>query len=270
MVPSLLLGSFPAERGQRLGFADTFSFSRTPPRRYRERMATLLPDTARVHTFDGLSDDLVEYAMKHARIVTARKGEIITQQGEPGQRILVIREGYVKMVSTSADGHDVLVGIAGPRDAFGHAAMTDHPSNYLVTACALTPVIAAAWDRDKARAIAAEFPEVHRRIDAQLARNLELVLGRLHTVSEGKVSQRLARALLELGERHGQPDALGVSIMPPMTRQDIAAIVGTTLFTVSRLLSEWEDQGLVESSRAHVCLRSLEGLRLIASEGTDS
>jgi CRP-like cAMP-binding protein len=231
-------------------------------------MAMLLPDAPpRAHTFDGLAHEIVEYALKHARIVTARRGEIITQQGEPGQRILVIREGYVKMVSTSPDGHDVLVGIAGPRDALGHAAMTDRPSNYLVTSCALTPVTAAEWDRDKARAIATEFPEVHKRIDAQLARNLELVLNRLHTVSEGRVSHRLARALLELAERHGKPDAMGVLIVPPMTRQDIASIVGTTLFTASRLLSEWEDQGLIDSARARVHVRSLEGLRLLATEG---
>jgi CRP-like cAMP-binding protein len=233
-------------------------------------MATLLPDTARVHTFDGVSSDVVEFAMKHARIVTAKRGDQITRQGEPARQIFVVREGYAKFVSTSGDGHEVLIGIAGPRDVFGHAAMAERQRDYMVTTTALTLVTAAVWDRQKALAIANEFPEVHRKIDAQLMRNLEQVLGRLHTVSEGKVSQRLARALLELGERHGQPDALGVSIMPPMTRQDIAAIVGTTLFTVSRLLSEWEDQRLVESSRAHVCLRSLEGLRLIASEGTDS
>ncbi len=52
-------------------------------------MATLLPDApTRAHTFDGLDRDIVEYALKHARIVTARRGETITQQGEPGQRIL--------------------------------------------------------------------------------------------------------------------------------------------------------------------------------------
>ena len=37
------------------------------------------------------------------------------------------------MVSTSEDGHDVLVGIVGPRDAFGHAAMADQPRDYMVT-----------------------------------------------------------------------------------------------------------------------------------------
>ncbi len=44
----------------------------------------LLPDAPpRAHTFDGLAEEIVEYALKHARIVTARRGEIITQQGEP-------------------------------------------------------------------------------------------------------------------------------------------------------------------------------------------
>jgi CRP/FNR family transcriptional regulator, nitrogen oxide reductase regulator len=230
-------------------------------------LATLLPDaSARAHTFDGLADDIINYALRHARTVTARRGETITRQGDPALQILVVREGYAKLVSTSAGGHDVLVGIAGPRDAFGHAAMAGEARDYLVTSTALTAFSAAAWDRDKALAIAREFPEVRQKIDAQLIRNVELVLGRLHTVSEGRVSQRLARALLELADRHGQPDSLGIMIEPPLTRQDIAAIVATTLFTASRLLSEWENKGLVESSRARVRVRNVEGLRLLASE----
>ena len=230
-------------------------------------MATLLPDAPpRSHTFDGLADEIIQYALKYARIVTARRGETLTHQGERADRIFVVREGYAKMVSTSEEGHDILIGIAGPRDVFGHAAMADQPRNYLVTSTALTPVTAATWDRAKAMAIAQEYPEVHKRIDAQLIGNLEAILRRLHTVTEGRVSQRLARALLELADRHGTPDAMGIMIAPPMTRQDLAAIVGTTLFTASRLLSDWEDRGLVESSRARVCLRSVEGLRLLATE----
>ena len=47
-------------------------------------MATLLPDAPpRAHTFDGLADEIVEYALKHAQMVTARRGETITRQGEP-------------------------------------------------------------------------------------------------------------------------------------------------------------------------------------------
>ena len=132
-------------------------------------MASLVP--ARAHTFDGLANDIIDYALKHSRAVTARRGEIITRQGDPALQFLVVREGYIKLVSTSEGGHDVLVGIAGPRDAFGHAAVADDPRDYLVTSTALTAVSAAAWDRDKALAIAREFPEVRQKIDAQLIRS---------------------------------------------------------------------------------------------------
>jgi CRP-like cAMP-binding protein len=218
----------------------------------------------RAHTFDGLDAETVEYARKHAQIVTARRGETLSRQGDPARHFYVVQSGYAKLISTSADGNEILVGIAGPLDAFGHAAVADVTRDYMVTSCALTPMTVAAWDRDKALAIAERFPAVHSRLDAQLLRNVELILGRLHLVSEGKVTQRLARALVELAERHGEPHALGIEIAPPLTRQDIAAIVGTTLFTASRVLADWEDKGLVESSRAKVRVRSLEGLRAIA------
>ena len=230
-------------------------------------MPTRPPDpSARAHTFDGLADEVIDYALKHARTVTARRGESLTRQGELAHQIFVVRDGYTKLVSTTGSGQDLLVAVAGPRDAFGHAAVADTLRDYLVTCTALTPLTAAVWDRDKALAIAREFPEVHKRIDAQLVVNLELILSRLHMVTEGRVSQRLARALLELGERHGQKDSLGVLIVPPLTRQDIAAIVGTTLFTASRTLSDWEEQGLVESARARVRLRDVNGLRKVASQ----
>ena len=227
----------------------------------------MLPAPAvRTHTFDGLADDVVEYALTRARSVQASRGDVITRQGEPATHVFVLRQGYAKLVSTSPDAHEVLVGIVGPRDIFGHAAMTQTPRTYMVTSCALTPLVAASWDRDTARAIAREFPDVHQKLDAQMILNLECVLRRLHTVSEGRVPQRLARALLELSERHGIPDGDGVTIAPPLTRQDIATIAGTTIFTASRLLSEWQHQGLVRSARARVSIRSVEGLRLIASD----
>lgn len=84
-------------------------------------MALIAP-RERAHTFDGLAPDVIEHARRHAEIVTARRGEAITRQGEPATRFYVIQTGYAKLVSTSQDGHEILVGIAGPFDAFGHAA----------------------------------------------------------------------------------------------------------------------------------------------------
>ena len=226
--------------------------------------ATLPSPSRRISTFDGLSDDVVNYCLEHAALATARRGELLIQQGEPARLVYVIKSGYAKFVSTSPDGHEVLVGIAGPFDVFGQAAATEHLRAYLVTATALTPMELLIWSRAKALELAGKFPEIHSRLDVQMIANLDLVLGRLHTVSEGHVPQRLTRALLELAERHGERQPRGVSINPPLTRQDLAALTGTTLYTVSRLLADWEHRGIVATSRGHVQLLNPEALKDIA------
>jgi CRP/FNR family transcriptional regulator, nitrogen oxide reductase regulator len=230
----------------------------------RAMPATLPSPSRRISTFDGLSRDVVTYCLEHAAIAGARRGELLTRQGEPAKLVYVVKSGYAKLVSTSADGHEVLVGLAGPFDVFGQAALTDHLRSYLVTATALTAMELAIWAREKGRELSKQFPEIHARLDAQMVANLDLVLGRLHTISEGHVPQRLTRVLLELAERHGQPHARGVMIVPPLTRQDLAALTGTTLYTVSRLLADWEHRNLVATSRGHVQLLNLQALRDIA------
>ena len=227
--------------------------------------ATLPNPSPRISSFNGLSDDVVNYCLEHAELSTARRGELLTQQGEPARLVYVIKSGYAKFVSTSPDGHEVLVGIAGPFDVFGQAAASEHMRAYLVTTTALTPMELVTWSRAKALELANRFPEIHSRLDAQMIANLDLVLGRLHTVSEGHVPQRLTRALLELAERHGDKQPRGVSINPPLTRQDMAALTGTTLYTVSRLLADWEHRGFVATSRGHVQLLNLQALKDIAA-----
>jgi CRP-like cAMP-binding protein len=56
-----------------------------------------------------------------------------------------------------------------------------------------------------------------------------------------------------------------VAIIPPLTRQDLAALTGTTIYSASRLLADWEDRGLVASSRGSVRLRNVAGLTKIAT-----
>lgn len=228
-------------------------------------MATTLSRTPRrLSTFDRLDEDVAAYCMEHAALASARRGELLIRQGERARFVYVVRSGYAKLVSMSPEGHEVMAGIAGPRDVFGQAAVAETERDYMVTATALTPMTLAIWARAKALELAGELPEIHSRLDAQLARNVEVLLGRLHTVSSGPVPQRLARVLLELAERHGEPSPAGVAISPPLTRQDLAALTGTTLYTASRLLADWENRGLLTSSRGIVSLRNLAGLTEIA------
>ena len=218
----------------------------------------------RSHTFEGLSEDVVAVCRTYASFVTVKRGHVLIRRGEPARTLYVIRTGYSKVCSISQDGHEVVAAFAGPRDIIGQMAARDPDGSYLATAVALGPMELATWSRERALDLSEKFPEIHERLDAQMIRNTEILLGRLHTVSEGKASRRLARALVEIAERHGQPDGTGILLPLPLTRQDLAGLTGTTLYTVSRIVADWGGAGILESRRARLRIERLDRLRQMA------
>jgi CRP-like cAMP-binding protein len=74
----------------------------------------------------------------------------------------------------------------------------------------------------------------------------------------------VARAILRLVDESGEQTPEGIEIEFPITRQDIAELTGTTLHTVSRLLSAWKDRGLVSTGRKRVIVRSMDELIRLA------
>jgi CRP/FNR family transcriptional regulator, nitrogen oxide reductase regulator len=80
---------------------------------------------------------------------------------------------------------------------------------------------------------------------------------RVIQMSTEEVERRVARALLRVSDQAGRKVEQGLEIDFPISREDIAGITGTTLHTVSRILSEWERQGLIESGRRRLVLRAV-------------
>ena len=94
-------------------------------------------------------------------------------------------------------------------------------------------------------------------------------LERVSELSTERVSQRLARTLLRLAEHDGHVRGQAIEIAHPITRQELADLAGTTLFTASRLLSRWEERGLVASTRGHVTLTQPAGLAQLTDAPED-
>ena len=196
--------------------------------------------------------------------MTFKRGDALARQGEVATRCFYVRSGYGKVLSHSPGGHEIIVGFIGPRDVAGHAAASEWGTHYLATTIATGPMDTISWTRASALQLAREHPLVHDRLDGIIARNLGFVLNRLHTISEGRLEQRLARVLVEIARRHGQPDADGIMILPTVTREDFAALTGVSFYTTSRLLADWEAAGLLTSRRGHVRLIDLPRLRALA------
>ncbi len=101
--------------------------------------------------------------------------------------------------------------------------------------------------------------ERHTRIAANavevVGTRTEEMLHRLQEFATEPVERRIAWALLRLCEQAGRQVGTGVEIGFPLSRQDITEMTGTTLYTVSRTLREWERQGMVVSGRQRVVVR---------------
>jgi CRP-like cAMP-binding protein len=83
-------------------------------------------------------------------------------------------------------------------------------------------------------------------------------------MSTEQVERRVAHALLRLAQQAGRKVEEGIQIDFPISRQDVAEMTGTTLHTVSRILSAWEEQGFVEGGRQRIMIREPHKLLLIA------
>jgi CRP-like cAMP-binding protein len=108
-------------------------------------------------------------------------------------------------------------------------------------------------------------PRITRNALEIVGSRTEEMLERLGEFATEPVERRIARALLRL---HGQSrHGAGAQTVLPMSRQDIADMVGSTLYTVSRTLSEWERQGLIISGRQRIVLLDPERLAEIGHAG---
>ena len=115
------------------------------------------------------------------------------------------------------------------------------------------------------------WPRLVEKFPALAANTLQTVGARLqetHTrvveMSTEQVEQRIAHALLRLVKQSGRKVENGIEIDFPISRQDVAEMTGTTLHTVSRILSAWEQQGLVEGGRQRIVLRDAHRLHGLA------
>lgn len=197
------------------------------------------------------------------------RGKRIFAQGDAGAGGHVLISGRVKIVQTDGDGQQVVMRVIGPGEMFGTLAMFTGGS-YPADAIALSDCVEMQWAAPAMIALMERYPRIALNALTIVGKRLVEVQDRLAEVSGERVERRIARALLRLVRQAGRPVASpenAVEIDFPLSRQDLAEMTGTTLHTVSRILSGWEGQGIVKCARQQVIVRQPGMLERIA-EGT--
>ena len=204
-------------------------------------------------------EDIAQYASE--RRLDA--GDPLFEQGEPADHFYLVIEGRLKVTMITPEGKQVLVRLVHPGDLCGLAlalARRDYPA----TCRALVPVHALGWQMRYWEVLLETYPRVAIAITRSLGRHIADVHARISELATEEVEQRVAHAVLRLAGKAGTPVEGGLRIDFPITRQDIAEMTGTTLHSVSRIVSAWAGRGIVGRGRAHLVVRDLPALERIA------
>jgi len=165
--------------------------------------------------------------------------EILFHQGEPAQTLFLISEGRIKLVELNENGEEVVLRFVGPGEITAAVSVLSNLP-YPASAHVVQEGEALCWNGNVLRDVMQKYPEIAMNaLDIVVGRLIE-VQSRFLELKTERVEQRIARTLLRLLKRGGEKVKTGIQIDFPLSRQDIAEHSGTTLYTVSRTISNWE------------------------------
>jgi CRP-like cAMP-binding protein len=187
-------------------------------------------------------------------------------EGDPADHLYLVAMGKVKLMRHATSGREVLLDILRGGEYFGNLSLLSG-QGYSETAIAQTDCCILQISAPNFEKILNRHPDVTMKVLKAVGQRLEESREIVKQLSLYTVEQRIASALVRLAEKLGEQKQQGVLIQLPFSRQDLAAMTGTTVETVSRVMSRFSGEGLISTGRKWVSIDDLGGLEAIAKEG---
>jgi CRP/FNR family transcriptional regulator len=186
------------------------------------------------------------------------KGEVIFREADPADRIHFVVEGLVKIVK-AAGTRDLILELLGPGEPVGAVAAFERRV-FPATAITLEESTILSIPEREFFQLLESRPEMTRHLLGGLTMRLMMMNKRLADMT-GSVEVRAARLFVTLGERMGVARDNGTFIPLPLSRQELADLLGTTLETTIRLMSRWQKDGTVLTERDGFAVPNVQALR---------
>ncbi len=203
--------------------------------------------------FSGIAAEDLDGILLGARSSRFARGTTIFETGADAHSFYVLLDGHIRVVQVTAVGQQVIVRYISAGEIFGMACALGW-ATYPANAIAAVDCVVLAWPSALWAAMSSRFPSFAANTYRTVGARLQETHTRVAEMSTEQVEQRVAHALLRLVQQTGRKTADGICIDFPISRQDIAEMTGTALHTISRLLSAWEQKGLVKSGRQQVTI----------------
>ena len=206
-----------------------------------------------VVVFQRATNEDLELILKNSIVRSIEEGSFFFLQGDEAAYLYVLTSGQVKLMQSNPHGQQVNLRTIYPWQMFGALGATRG-------AGAIYPATAQALENSTALAIPSSFMHSMMETRPHLAFDLMNLMttyiqemqARYRELATERVEQRVANALIRLAGQSGTKSDKEAGIELSFSRQDVAEMTGSTLYTISRLLSEWERKGIIQTGRERI------------------
>jgi CRP-like cAMP-binding protein len=209
--------------------------------------------------FTALDDAASASLLASMVSVKIPKGTILFAEGDGGDQLYVIAEGKLKLGTSSGDGRENLLSILGPGEMFGELSLFD-PGPRTSTATAVTDAKLLSLGQEKLLPWLVDNPKVSLQLLASLAQRLRRTNEAVGDLVFSDVPGRVAKALIDLGERFGKKTDDGLYVHHDLTQEELAQLVGASRETVNKALADFAGRNWLKLDGRAVLITDFERL----------
>lgn len=199
--------------------------------------------------FSGISEHNCAHIASAAVRRTFQRRETLFTQGQEVRNLILLQSGNVKHTQVSPDGDETLIRISTAGDIVCVTAMSSTRC-HTCSGHATEQCRALVWEHHQMQNYLALYPRLGINMTRILTAQINELEERFREAATEKLTRRLALLLLRLSKQMGIQSGIGTEIL--LSQEEIAQMAGTTIFSISRMLSRWSEQGLILKGRETV------------------
>jgi CRP-like cAMP-binding protein len=209
--------------------------------------------------FSALDDDDATSLRESMATEKLSRGKVLFREGQEGDRLYVVVEGKIKLGTSSNDGRENLLSILGPGEMFGELSLFD-PQPRTSTATAVTDARLVSLAHEAVIGLVTTHPQTSLELLRRLAQRLRKSNDILADLVFADVPGRVAKAIMDLGERFGTLKDDGLHVNHELTQEELAQLVGASRETVNKSLADFAARGWVKLEPRAVLVTDVERL----------
>jgi CRP-like cAMP-binding protein len=224
-------------------------------------------DLRQVVVFENATDDDLKLILQNSITRSIEESSFFFFQGDAAEYLYILTSGQVKLMQSNPNGQQVNLRTLYAWQMFGALGAVRAEATYPASAQALENSTALAIPSKFLHSMLETRPYLSFDLMKLMTSYIQEMQARYRELATERVEQRVANALIRLVGQSGVKSKKEAGIELSFSRQDVAEMTGSTLYTISRLLSDWERQGIIKTGREkiqiikpHDLVRIAEGL----------